>query len=196
MEYDYLFKLFVVGGGGVGKLGLIRRLKGNIFDEEKTLADILGLGFHVSMVNIEGKAIKLRIFSVGGLDRFSRCHSSCSKGLVGVLLVYDITRRETFNHIPTLMKLTGHPDHPNTTYMLVGNKCELENERAVSKEEAEQFAQQNGLLFVETSAATSLNVEEAFKRTANALKKIQDGLLIHAPSKDGDNIAIPFFILS
>ncbi|GLT33161.1 hypothetical protein SLA2020_077720 [Shorea laevis] len=186
MEYDYLFKLMVIGDLGscrrpnnppmffyVGKSSLIRRLTENAFVE--SYEEKLGVAVHSYPVNVEAMPINLQIWNLR-----SRSLVPCYYRGVGALLVYDITRRETFNRIPNLLKEIQSPDF-KITIMLVGNKCDLENKRAVTKEEAEQFAQQNGLLFVETSAATAQNVEEAFKRTtANILQKLQDGV-IHVP---------------
>ncbi|GKV07860.1 hypothetical protein SLEP1_g19570 [Rubroshorea leprosula] len=138
MEYDYMFKLMVIGDLDVGKSSLIRRLTENTFEESHE--EKLGVAVHSYLVNVEAMPINLQIWNL------------------------EIQR----------------PDF-KMTIMLVGNKCDLENKRAVTKEEAEQLAQQNGLLFVETSAATAQNVAEAFKRTtANILQKLQGGV-IHVP---------------
>nr|CAD1825333.1 unnamed protein product [Ananas comosus var. bracteatus] len=95
----------------------------------------------------------------------------------GALLVYDITRRETFNHLASWLEDARQHANANMTIMLIGNKCDLAHRRAVSTEEGEQFAKDHGLIFMEASAKTAQNVEEAFIKTAATIyKKIQDGV--------------------
>ncbi|KAJ4871793.1 Ras-related protein RABB1b [Raphanus sativus] len=98
-------------------------------------------------------------------------------GAAGALLVYDITRRETFNHLASWLENARQHAIPNMSIMLMGNKCDLAHKRAVSKEEVEQFAKEHGSLFLEASARTAQNVEEAFVKTAaKILQNIQDGV--------------------
>jgi Ras-related protein Rab-2A len=90
--------------------------------------------------------------------------------------VYDITRRETFNHLQTWLEDARQHSNPDMTIMLIGNKVDLEHRRAVSHDEGEKFAEEHGLKFLETSAKTAANVEEAFIRTARHIhEKIVNG---------------------
>ena len=94
--------------------------------------------------------------------RYRAVTSAYYRGAVGAMLVYDITKRQTFDHIPRwLQELRGQADK-NIVIILLGNKNDLEDERAVSTEDAKEFAQQEGLFFLETSALQSTNVEDAF----------------------------------
>ncbi|KAH9742587.1 ras-related protein RABB1b [Citrus sinensis] len=113
-----------------------------------------------------------------GQESFRSITRSYYRGAAGALLVYDITRRETFNHLSSWLEDARQHANPNMSIMLVGNKCDLAHRRAVSKEEGEQFAKENGLLFLEASARTAQNVEEAFIKTAaKILQNIQEGAL-------------------
>ena len=100
--------------------------------------------------------------------------------------MYDITRRETFNHLNRWLREAQQNGNPNMTIMLIGNKSDLESRRAVSFEEGQNFADQHGLIFMETSAKTADNVETAFVQTAHSIYgKIQDGVYDPAVDKQG-----------
>ncbi|KAI8570326.1 hypothetical protein RHMOL_Rhmol01G0025800 [Rhododendron molle] len=114
---------------------------------------------------------------LAGQESFRSITRSYYRGAAGALLVYDITRRETFKHLASWLEDARQHANPNMTIMLIGNKSDLAHRRAVSKEEGEQFAKENGLLFLEASARTAQNVEEAFIKTAaRILQKIQEGV--------------------
>ncbi|MFS7898872.1 putative small GTP-binding protein [Helianthus anomalus] len=120
---------------------------------------------------------KLEFIVPAGQESFRSITRSYYRGAAGALLVYDITRRETFNHLAGWLEDARQHANPNMTIMLVGNKSDLSHRRAVSREEGEQFAKENDLLFLEASARTSQNVEEAFLKTAEKiLQKIQEGV--------------------
>lgn len=137
----------------------------------------IGVEFGARMVTIDGRPIKLQIWDTAGQESFRSITRSYYRGAAGALLVYDITRRETFNHLASWLEDARQHANPNMTIMLIGNKSDLAHRRAVSKEEGEQFAKENGLLFLEASARTAQNVEEAFIRTAaKILQNIQEGV--------------------
>ena len=97
--------------------------------------------------------------------------------MAGALFVYDITKRDTFNHLTRWLKEVRQNGNPEMTIMLIGNKCDLDSRRQVSHEEGERFAKENGLIFTETSAKTAFNVEDAFLQTSRLIyDKINKGL--------------------
>jgi len=103
--------------------------------------------------------------------------------------VYDITRRESFNHLSRWLEEARQNGNPSMTVMLIGNKTDLEHRRAVSTKEGEIFAQENGLVFMETSAKTASNVENAFIKTAESIyEKIKEGL--YDPSREGNGVKL------
>ncbi|GER29522.1 RAB GTPase homolog B1C [Striga asiatica] len=175
MSYDYLFKYIIIGDTGVGKSCLLLQFTDKRFQPVHDLT--IGVEFGARMVTIDGRPIKLQIWDTAGQESFRSITRSYYRGAAGALLVYDITRRETFNHLASWLEDARQHANPNMTIMLVGNKSDLAHRRAVSKEEGEQFAKENGLLFLEASARTAQNVEEAFTKTATKiLEKIQEGV--------------------
>ncbi|MBA0728873.1 hypothetical protein Golax_023188, partial [Gossypium laxum] len=178
---------------GVGKSCLLLQFTDKRFQPVHDLT--IGVEFGARMITIENKPIKLQIWDTVGFSfsfafRCSQCNVSAGqesfrsitrsyyRGAAGALLVYDITRRETFNHLTSWLEEARQHANANMTVMLIGNKCDLSHRRAVSTEEGEQFAREHGLIFMEASAKTAQNVEEAFLSTASKIyKKIQDGVI-------------------
>ena len=125
---------------------------------------------------IPATQVKLQIWDTAGQESFRSITRSYYRGAAGALLVYDITRRDSFVHLSRWLDEAKQHAHPSMVILLIGNKSDLEHRRAVSTEEGQAFADANGLLFLETSAKTSHNVEEAFLQTANEIyTKIQSG---------------------
>nr|XP_056719343.1 ras-related protein Rab-2B [Euleptes europaea] len=176
MSYAYLFKYVIIGDTGVGKSCLLLQFTDDRFMAIHDLT--IGVEFGARMISIDNKKIKLQIWDTAGQESFRSITRSYYRGAAGALLVYDITRRETFNHLNSWLEDVHKHSSSHMVFMLIGNKSDLENRRAVRKEEGEAFAREHGMVFMETSAKTATNVREAFLGTARTIyKKIQDGEL-------------------
>lgn len=172
MSYAYLFKYIIIGDTGVGKSCLLLQFTDKRFQPVHDLT--IGVEFGARMVNIENKQIKLQIWDTAGQESFRSITRSYYRGAAGALLVYDITRRDTFKHLSVWLEEARQHSQSNMVIMLIGNKNDLEHRRAVSFEEGKAFADANGLIFMETSAKTAFNVEQAFINTA---EKIHENIL-------------------
>ncbi|CAG5118391.1 unnamed protein product [Candidula unifasciata] len=147
----------------------------------------IGVEFGSKVVNVGGKAVKLQIWDTAGQERFRSVTRSYYRGAAGALLVYDITSRETYNALTNWLTDARTLASPNIVIVLVGNKKDLEAEREVTFLEASRFAQENELMFLETSALTGENVEETFLKCARSiLTKIESGEL--DPERMGSGI--------
>ncbi|EFC40367.1 rab family small GTPase [Naegleria gruberi] len=176
MSYSYLFKYIIIGDTGVGKSCLLLQFTDKRFQPVHDLT--IGVEFGARMINIDGKQVKLQIWDTAGQESFRSITRSYYRGAAGALLVYDITRRETFHHLTTWLEDARRHSNSTMTIMLVGNKCDLDSRRAVSYEEGKKFAQQHDLIFLETSAKNDENVEEAFNYTARIInEKIEKGII-------------------
>ncbi|KAL1834941.1 hypothetical protein DCAR_0105187 [Daucus carota subsp. sativus] len=158
---EYLFKIVVIGDSAVGKSNLLSRFARDEFDQNSKAT--IGVEFQTQVVQVDGKEVKAQVWDTAGQERFRAVTSAYYRGAFGALLVYDITRRPTFESIRRwLDELNTHCD-TTVARMLVGNKCDLEDIRDVSVEEGKTLAEEEGLFFIETSALDATNVNTAFE---------------------------------
>ncbi|NXG53492.1 RAB14 protein, partial [Psilopogon haemacephalus] len=139
----------------------------------------IGVEFGTRIIEVSGQKIKLQIWDTAGQERFRAVTRSYYRGAAGALMVYDITRRSTYNHLSSWLTDARNLTNPNTVIILIGNKADLEAQRDVTYEEAKQFAEENGVLINSCcSLHSGENVEDAFLEAAKKIyQNIQDGSL-------------------
>jgi len=159
-DYDYLFKLVLIGDSGVGKSCLLLRFADDAFTE--SYISTIGVDFRFRTVKIDKKTVKLQIWDTAGQERFRTITSAYYRGADGIIMVYDVTSTDTFDHVNDWLKEVNRYASEGTCKLLVGNKSDRTADRAVTSEQAKAFADELGIAFLETSAKSAKNVEEAF----------------------------------
>uniref|UniRef100_A0A7S4PAY2 Ras-related protein Rab-4 n=1 Tax=Paramoeba aestuarina TaxID=180227 RepID=A0A7S4PAY2_9EUKA len=174
--YDLLFKFIVIGDASVGKSCLLHSFLEEKF--KKNSSHTIGVEFGSKVLDVSGKNVKLQIWDTAGQERFRSVTRSYYRGAAGALLVYDITRRDSYNHCSSWLADARSLANPDIVIILVGNKSDLDGEREVTFLEASRFAQENDMIFFETSALTGDSVQEVFGKCARQiLSKIESGVL-------------------
>jgi len=167
-EYDYLFKLLLIGDSGVGKSCLLLRFADDTYTE--SYISTIGVDFKIRTIELDGKTIKLQIWDTAGQERFRTITSSYYRGAHGIIVVYDVTDQESFNNVKQWLQEIDRYASENVNKLLVGNKCDLTNKKVVDYSSAKEYADQLGIPFLETSAKNATNVEQAFMTMAAEIK--------------------------
>lgn len=167
-EYDYLFKLLLIGDSGVGKSCLLLRFADDSYLE--SYISTIGVDFKIRTVELDGKTIKLQIWDTAGQERFRTITSSYYRGAHGIIVVYDVTDQESFNNVKQWLNEIDRYASENVNKLLVGNKNDLTAKKVVDYQTAKAFADEIGIPFLETSAKNAINVEDAFLTMAAEIK--------------------------
>lgn len=167
-EYDYLFKLLLIGDSGVGKSCLLLRFADDTYTE--SYISTIGVDFKIRTIELDGKTIKLQIWDTAGQERFRTITSSYYRGAHGIIIVYDCADQESFNNVKQWLLEIERYAGENVVKLLVGNKCDLTTKKVVDYSTAKEYADQLGIPFLETSAKSSSNVETAFMTMASQIK--------------------------
>ncbi|CAL9099025.1 unnamed protein product [Musa textilis] len=154
---DYLFKLLLIGDSSVGKSCLLLRFADDSYVD--SYISTIGVDFKIRTVELDGKTVKLQIWDTAGQEWFKTITSSYYRGAHGIIIVYDITEMESFDNIRQWLSEIDRYASDSVCKLLVGNKCDLVENRVVEMEKAKAFADSFGIPFIETSAKDSINVE-------------------------------------
>ena len=185
-EYDYLFKVLLLGDSGSGKSSLILRYTEDTFNS--SLVSSIGVDFKVKKKEVNGKIIKIQIvrnnyniynyfiliyhqWDTAGHEKFRAITTSYYRGANAILIVFDLTEQKSFLHVTEWLKQIEKHAKENVLKFLVGNKTDLIDNRVINKEDANKFAQEHDLPYIETSAKEGVNIEELFDNSLNKYLK-------------------------
>ncbi|KAI5162594.1 Ras-related protein Rab-11A [Nematocida ausubeli] len=186
-EYEYLYKIVLIGDSGVGKTNLLERLAHNRFNTNTK--STIGVEFDTKCFVVNGKKIKAQIWDTAGQERYRAITSAYYRGAVGAIVVYDISRKETFDNAKTeWIKQLKDNSESGLVISLVGNKTDLNEKRQVSLQEAREAAQIGGYQLTETSALSDVNVQEAFETLIQKIYQTRAGERHSAPKQDIINL--------
>jgi len=197
-EYDFLMKLILVGDSGVGKTNILSKYLKNNFDPDSKAT--VGVEFGTKNIEIDNKKIKVQIWDTAGQERYKSITSTYYKGAKGAFIVYDITRKSTFDNIDKWIGDLKNNGDENMIVYLVGNKSDLNDMREVRKDEAMTKSEKYNIAFSETSALYGDNIHKIFQdlmekvyinfyRNANTNKdkEINKGVDLNEESKENNN---------
>ncbi|KAL0476543.1 Ras-related protein Rab [Acrasis kona] len=184
-RFDFLYKMILVGDSGVGKTNILTRYCKDEFNLENR--STIGAEFATKISDIDQKKIKIQLWDTAGQERYRSITVPFYRGAVGALVVYDVTKRSTFENVKRWLKDVKEHADENVVAIIVGNKIDLAQARIVSTEEGKELAERQGVAFIETSALSATNIEEAFR-------SVVGDILLRTPSTDtmGDNPGLDF----
>lgn len=167
-HYDFLIKLLLIGDSGVGKSCLLLRFCDDAWTP--SFITTIGIDFKIRTIELDGKRIKLQIWDTAGQERFRTITTAYYRGAMGILLVFDVTDQKSFENVRTWHANIEQHASEGVSKILIGNKSDWEEKRAVSTEQGEELAKELGIPYIETSAKSNANVEEAFFNLAREVK--------------------------
>jgi len=184
-SYDLLYKIIIVGDTCVGKSNILSRYIKNVFREDSK--STVGVELGNKLINVKGTNTKLQIWDTAGQERYRSITSSYYKGSHGCFIVYDITNETSFENVEKWFEQVQKEASKDVSIILVGNKCDLENERKVPKEKGEEKAKLLNIPFFETSALSNIKIEDTFTQIAENIYERTGGM---KNEDDDDDIEI------
>ncbi|XP_021370687.1 ras-related protein Rab-3-like isoform X2 [Mizuhopecten yessoensis] len=166
-NFDYMFKLLIIGNSSVGKTSFLFRYADDSFTS--AFVSTVGIDFKVKTVFRQDKRVKLQIWDTAGQERYRTITTAYYRGAMGFILMYDVTNEESFNAVHDWCTQTKTHAWSNACVLLVGNKCDIEESRCVTTRSGEELAKDLGLEFFETSAKENINVKAVFERLVDII---------------------------
>ncbi|CAJ1415956.1 unnamed protein product [Effrenium voratum] len=170
-EYDYLFRMLLIGDSGVGKSCLLLRFADDTYSEN--YVSTIGVDFRIRTMLIDGKRVKTQIWDTAGQERFRTIAASYYRGAHGIIIAFDLTDRESFQNVRQWLQEIGKYAPANVNIMLVGTKKDMVSKRVVSEDEARELAEELQLRYLETSAKNCHNVDEAMNKQTHGQLRAQ-----------------------
>ena len=166
-DYEFIFKVLFLGNSNVGKSSLFLRFVDDIWND--TFVPTIGVDFKIKTLEIDQKKVKLQIWDTAGQERFKNIISSYYRGVHGILLIYDVTDKDSFKNLNNWLIEIEKNANKNVVKVLIGNKADLEDKRVISYNQGKEFADMYGLKYIETSAKKNINVRDAFETLAREI---------------------------
>ncbi|XP_046841552.1 ras-related protein Rab-3-like [Xenia sp. Carnegie-2017] len=182
-NFDYMFKLLIIGNSATGKTSLLFRYADDSFTS--AFVSTVGIDFKVKTVFRNDKRVKLQIWDTAGQERYRTITTAYYRGAMGFILLYDITNEESFQDVQDWSTQIKTYSWDNAQVILVGNKCDMKDERVVTKERGMELADQLSLEFFETSAKDNINVKEVFERLVDIICEKMAETLDSDPTRIG-----------
>ena len=173
-NYELLYKIIIIGDAAVGKSNILTRYSKNEFSENTR--STVGVELGVKFIKVKGINTKIQIWDTAGQERYRSITSSYYKGSHGCFIVYDITNESSFNNVEKWYEYVQKEAGKNISIILVGNKCDLENERKITKEKGQEKAKNLKCAFFETSALSGVNISQIFEELTNNIYDSTGGL--------------------
>jgi len=169
-EYDFLFKLLLIGDSGVGKSCILLRFADDAFTDN--FISTIGVDFKIKTIEIDGKKVKLQIWDTAGQERFQTITTSYYRGAHGLIIVFDVTNKASFDNIQKWLDDVERNASQQIVKLLVGNKSDLEHKRAVEFHTAKALADRLNIGYLETSAKDNKNIGKSFEKLATTIIKL------------------------
>ncbi|KAG2222588.1 hypothetical protein INT45_008707 [Circinella minor] len=184
-------KLLLIGNSGVGKSSLLLRFTDDTFLPPDEVSATIGVDFKVSMMDLHGETYKLTIWDTAGQERFRTLTSSYYRGAQGVILVYDVCNRETFDALKIWWnEVNTYCSSQDVVKMIVGNKVDKEGSRVVSYKEGADLARKLQTLFIECSAKTKIGVKETFEELVEKARIVETPHLWQKQGSSSSNVRV------
>ena len=180
--YDHMMKLLLIGDASTGKTSLLLNFCDNKFNS--SLMSTIGIDFKIKTITVQGKRIKLQIWDTAGQEKYHTITTAYYRGSHGIMMLYDITNIQSFDNIARWMQNTTENAGEDTVKMIVANKIDKEEQRLISRNRGNDLAMQYDVDFMETSAKTGANVQEAFERL------VERALVVVEAEKEANDLTL------